>query len=190
MVTVKQFICIGWTPSNFVSSRSEKRNNAQQRPEDFMDEEDLEVFGIAPRQIVTTEPFAGEREDDGEKVRKRVREHNLLAPLEDIIRPTRMTIGMRLLNKMGWKEGQGIGPRITRDAGVKLYGCARAPTQEITDDVATGDLSFAPRDVEAFHFTPKDDFKGIGYKGLDPSAALHKQSAKENKKLMGMSGQV
>jgi G patch domain-containing protein 1 len=101
-----------------------------------------------------------------------------------------MTIGMRLLNKMGWKEGQGIGPRITRDAGVKLYGCARAPTQEITDDVATGDLSFAPRDVEAFHFTPKDDFKGIGYKGLDPSAALHKQSAKENKKLMGMSGQA
>ena len=29
----------------------------------------------------------------------------------------RMTIGMQLLNKMGWKEGQGIGPRVARDAG-------------------------------------------------------------------------
>ena len=31
----------GWTPSTFVSSRSERAKKQQARPEDFMDEEDL-----------------------------------------------------------------------------------------------------------------------------------------------------
>lgn len=31
----------GWTPSNFVSSRSERAKSHAARPEDFMDEEDL-----------------------------------------------------------------------------------------------------------------------------------------------------
>ena len=31
----------GWTPSTFVSSRSDRAKKKQARPEDFMDEEDL-----------------------------------------------------------------------------------------------------------------------------------------------------
>nr|CAD7206140.1 unnamed protein product [Timema douglasi] len=40
----------GWAPATFKSSRSERaaKSNAP-RPEDFMDEEDMEEFGIAPR---------------------------------------------------------------------------------------------------------------------------------------------
>lgn len=33
--------CIGWAPSTFVSSRSERAKQQAARPEDFMDEEDL-----------------------------------------------------------------------------------------------------------------------------------------------------
>lgn len=33
----------GWTPSSFVSSRSSRIEKREARPEDFMDEEDLEV---------------------------------------------------------------------------------------------------------------------------------------------------
>lgn len=35
--------CKGWQPSTFVSSRSTRHEQRGARPEDFMDEEDLEV---------------------------------------------------------------------------------------------------------------------------------------------------
>ena len=34
--------------------------------------------------------------------------------LESLICPSQNTIGVRMLRKMGWREGQGIGPRIKR----------------------------------------------------------------------------
>lgn len=34
--------------------------------------------------------------------------------LENLIRPSQNTIGVKMLRKMGWREGQGIGPRIKR----------------------------------------------------------------------------
>ncbi len=47
----------------------------------------------------------------------------------------RLPIGVKLLRKMGWKEGQGIGPRVKKkpkapkpDSGQKVYGCALPPT--------------------------------------------------------------
>ena len=43
--------------------------------------------------------------------------------------------------------------------------------QEEEDIFAVG-LLFAPKDIDAFTFTPKDNKHGLGYKGLDPSTAL------------------
>jgi G patch domain-containing protein 1 len=37
---------IGWAPSTFVSSRRNRSDHREFKPEDFMDEEDLEVFII------------------------------------------------------------------------------------------------------------------------------------------------
>lgn len=34
---------IGWEPTNYVSSRNSRNERKDARPEDFMDEEDLEV---------------------------------------------------------------------------------------------------------------------------------------------------
>ena len=45
------------------------------------------------------------------------------------------------------------------------------PNQEEEDIFAVG-LLFAPKDTDAFTFTPKDNKHGLGYKGLDPSTAL------------------
>jgi len=52
----------GWTPSTFVSSRSKRHEQEnleqpQQRPEDFMDDEDFSEHGIAPRKLKTTSNF-------------------------------------------------------------------------------------------------------------------------------------
>lgn len=47
----------GWTPSEFKSSRGEKAARRVQQASDFMDEEDVGEFGIAPQRIQTTDDF-------------------------------------------------------------------------------------------------------------------------------------
>lgn len=107
----------GWTPSTFVSSRAKRFESSRQKPEDFMDDEDLGEFGIAPRNVETTKLFSREREGRGK--RNNVPSTSGISldsvmkyALEDLVVPCRMSIGVRLLKKMGWKEGQGIGPRV------------------------------------------------------------------------------
>lgn len=34
--------------------------------------------------------------------------------LQNLIVPTRSTIGAKLLKSMGWKEGQGVGPKMVK----------------------------------------------------------------------------
>ena len=109
----------GWQPSTFVSSRSKKMEQTAQRPEDFMDEEDIGEFGIAPKRIITKEKFSVlDREP---QIRKRVVEADdalRVIPgepvLQGLVLPVKMSVGVELLKKMGWKEGQGIGPRERR----------------------------------------------------------------------------
>nr|XP_025710152.1 G patch domain-containing protein 1 isoform X1 [Callorhinus ursinus] len=179
----------GWTPSSFVSSRQNRADKSVLGPEDFMDEEDLSEFGIAPKAIVTTDDFASKTKD---RIREKARQlAAATAPipgatlLDDLITPAKLSIGFELLRKMGWKEGQGIGPRVKRkprrqkpDPGVKIYGCALPPggsegsEQEEDDDYVPENVTFAPKDVTPVDFTPKDNVHGLAYKGLDPHQAL------------------
>lgn len=48
----------GWKPSEFKSSRSEKADKKLQKPEDFMDQEDLGEFGIAPKRLKATNDYS------------------------------------------------------------------------------------------------------------------------------------
>lgn len=41
----------------------------EQRPEDFMDEEDMGEFGIAPRRLIATSQFAGDSDQSGSRKR-------------------------------------------------------------------------------------------------------------------------
>ncbi|KAL9131239.1 MAG: hypothetical protein Q9217_000781 [Psora testacea] len=137
----------GWTPSTFVSSRSNRNHNAaipQQRPEDFMDEEDMaEVEEV--RKLQTKDTFAGfsiaaESGSSGDS-------------FLGLFRPTGETMGMKLLKKMGWREGQGIGPKVRRKARV--------------DDTQGGEMGqfllFAPEDSQKILFQRKIDRKGLGF---------------------------
>ncbi|MED6253441.1 G patch domain-containing protein 1, partial [Ataeniobius toweri] len=108
----------GWTPSTFVSSRQQKADKHHARPEDFMDEEDFSEHGIAPREITTSQEFSSSRRDEAAEKARAVSAQAALIPgdtlLEELIAPARLSIGIELLRKMGWKEGQGIGPRVKR----------------------------------------------------------------------------
>ncbi|TTK32048.1 G patch domain-containing protein 1 [Bagarius yarrelli] len=153
---------------------------------------DFDEHGIAPRQITTTDSFASGKPD---QIRDKARAINCLtAPipgdtlLEELIAPARYShlssIGVELLRKMGWKDGQGVGPRVKRlprkqepvVTDVKVYGCAPPPAgseeSENDDEFAPVNVTFAPKDVTPVDFTPKDDVHGLGYRGLDPLRAL------------------
>ncbi|XP_039619545.1 G patch domain-containing protein 1 isoform X1 [Polypterus senegalus] len=178
----------GWAPSQFISSRQQKAEKQVFQPEDFMDEEDLAEHGIAPREIMTTDDFASLTKN---QIRSKAQALSVLAApipgatvLEDLIAASRISIGVKLLRKMGWKEGQGIGPRVKRKlqrqrngAGLRLYGCSLPPeesdkSEEEDDAYIPENVTFAPKDVTPIDFTPKDNLHGLGYSGIDPGKAL------------------
>ncbi|KAK5313975.1 hypothetical protein LTR70_007343 [Exophiala xenobiotica] len=115
------------------------QNSRQQRAEDFMDEEDLEEQEET-RQISTTDGFAGfgTAEDPGAR-----------DMLDDLFKPTEDTMGEKLLNKMGWKKGQGIGPRTRRSVD------PRDENSEVRE--------FPPEDSPMLAFSHKNDMRGLGF---------------------------
>ncbi|KAM7224048.1 hypothetical protein V8F06_000521 [Rhypophila decipiens] len=142
----------GWTPSTFVSSRTNRRKDdakaAQQRPEDFMDEEDL-AEAEESRKLQTSADFAGLGSTETDAAR--------LGGLMGIFRAQGETMGTKLLRKMGWKDGQGIGPKVRRQAQLGLQVDSRDGNQTHL---------FAPENVPMIRFNRKTDHKGLGYGGL------------------------
>jgi len=112
-----------------------------------MDEEDL-ADAEESRRIQTTAAFAGlgSTQDDISRA----------TDLMGLFRPDGETMGAKLLRKMGWKEGQGIGPKVRRQARLEL----RKDMNE-----KTGPFLFAPENVPMIRFTRKTDHRGLGYAG-------------------------
>ncbi|KAI9734898.1 MAG: hypothetical protein M1834_001978 [Cirrosporium novae-zelandiae] len=138
----------GWTPSSFVSSRTNRakdgKKTTQQRPEDFMDEEDLREAEEA-RQLQTNETFSGLGSTEHDQ--------NRIGSLMDLFRTRGETMGSKLLRKMGWREGQGVGPRVRRKA--RLDGSQEDQNGKVH--------LFAPENPSMIAFTRKNDHKGLGY---------------------------
>lgn len=175
----------GWTPTTYKSSRTNKSENVASRPEDFMDEEDLGEFGIAPKKVQVQDDFV-----DFAEQRKRVRDPPRMhdgpipgsPPLKNLFKPLSQSIGVKLLNHMGWRQGQGIGEHVKRGKPkqakeqpvVKVHGCALPPGTESSEeeDVFAAEHTFAPADVDDVLYVPKDNQHGIGYVPLDKHSVL------------------
>ncbi|KAL2835902.1 hypothetical protein BJY01DRAFT_222835 [Aspergillus pseudoustus] len=139
----------GWTPSTFVSSRQNRAKDArQQRAEDFMDEEDIREAEESSR-LHTNDDFSG----FGSTATDPTRREGLM----DIFKVTGETIGVKLLKRMGWKEGQGIGPKVRRRADLGDTK-PRSGLEEQT-------YLFAPENPPMVAFVRKTDYKGLGYEG-------------------------
>ena len=143
----------GWTPSTFVSSRTNRKRDApqeQQRPEDFMDDEDRADAEEA-KKLQTADTFAGLGPVD---------ERPSSEPFMDLMKTTGETMGVRLLKKMGWRDGQGVGPKIRRKARLEedqLLGVLGG------QDATTETHLFAPANSNIIAFVRKKDRKGLGY---------------------------
>ncbi|MCJ1430094.1 hypothetical protein MMC29_008009, partial [Sticta canariensis] len=142
----------GWTPSQFRSSRASRKKDAPvvpQKPEDFMDEEDV-ADAEESRKLQTSESFAGLGSTGEDRLLKE--------PMMDILKTTGDTMGVRLLRKMGWRDGQGIGPRVRR----------KARLDEEDDPGGGGGQEthlFAPENSRMISFMQKNDRKGLGFEG-------------------------
>ncbi|KAJ4134941.1 hypothetical protein NW768_004550 [Fusarium equiseti] len=140
----------GWTPSTFVSSRNNRHKKdgttqAQQRPEDYMDEEDL-ADATEAQKVQTSQAFAGLGS---------ARDVNT-GGLMGLLRAEGDTMGLKLLRRMGWRDGQGIGPKIRRSA--------RLDVEQKNPDTTETHL-FAPDNAEMIRFIRKNDRKGLGHDG-------------------------
>ena len=111
-----------------------------------MDEEDLAEAEEA-RKLQTVDAFAGLGSAAGEPSR----DENFM----DIFKTGGETMGVKLLKKMGWREGQGVGPKIRRKA--------RLDEEDAGSDQPTH--LFAPEDSSMISFIRKNDSKGLGFDG-------------------------
>ena len=86
--------------------------------------QDLGEFGIAPRAVTARETFNKQQEELPERagLKRQADIHAVIPgepPLQNLIIPAKSTVGARLLKSMGWKEGQGVGPKTVKYAANK-----------------------------------------------------------------------
>ena len=116
-----------------------------------MDEEDI-VDAEEAKKLQTSNSFAGLGSTETEISQRDA--------FMDILRPSGNTMGVNLLRKMGWREGQGVGPKVRRKA--------RLRDSENQGGVAAQETYlFAPENSKMISFVRKNDHKGLGYEGED-----------------------
>eukprot|EP00741_Cyanophora_paradoxa_P015085 tig00020848_g14556.t1 len=192
----------GWAPSTFVSSRAKKTERKESRPEDFMDDEDRAALGLGPSlrtkedydilsrgasSAETRKPSPDEATSTGSSAVPRFVPDSLIIPARD-------SIGTKLLRAMGWREGQGIGPKRAKkrqkttkerageyNSDKALIDTLRNQSSTLNegevvavdlDDVVDseeGSQLVAPTDVSSYEAKPKTDFYGLGF---DPLASV------------------
>ncbi|KAH8697353.1 putative G-patch domain protein [Talaromyces proteolyticus] len=140
----------GWTPATFVSSRANRAQKAkQQQVEDFMDEEDVREAEES-KQLQTSEDFAGFGSTKSHLAQS--------GGIMDLLKADGETMGVKLLKRMGWREGQGIGPKVRRKANL---GDGTQPGNEPQPSTHL----FAPENAPTVTFIRKTDHKGLGFEG-------------------------
>lgn len=87
--------------------------------------------------------------------------------LQSLVVPSKSSIGHTILQKLGWRAGQGIGPRVTlRKLQIQEGKLGRVRAGMETDEEVSEEASkhtFAPRDTKLLVYETKDDKGGLGY---------------------------
>ncbi|CAG8436407.1 1610_t:CDS:10 [Funneliformis caledonium] len=166
----------GWSPSTFVSSRKNRSDRKDFKPEDFMDDEDLEEV-LQNQKLVATDEFDSFGSTERELEKKRMLASSMEASgsvlgalpdkfIDDLVLPNKDPVGVRLLKAMGWREGQGIGPRISK-------------IQNDDSEFLESDMStlFAPKDTEIINFDQKSNTYGLDFDSFKDAPEFIPQSS-------------
>ncbi|CAI5730908.1 unnamed protein product [Peronospora destructor] len=193
----------GWTPKTFSSSRKNRSSRVEQRPEDFMDEEDDPLLG---KRLETSECYDTVQTDSKRRLKQQQQqpESSQAAAIpvftlpDDWILPVHDSIGVNLLKQMGWKEGHGIGKRIRRHkfqeeeeekerGGHVMHDADADKTHMQLQEEAEEEVSVLSRkvfDVQKVFLKPKLDRHGIGFDPYTdaPEFSVYKQQQQEKEK--------
>ncbi|KAJ3513108.1 hypothetical protein NMY22_g15139 [Coprinellus aureogranulatus] len=173
----------GWTPSTFVSSRNDRAKAKVAKPEDFMDEEDLQE--MKERMLVSgDQPSVSAAGPSAEQGSFGFDNDPVAAALQG---QGQDTAGARILKKMGWRPGQGIGPRVSlrerkrQDAqafdpytGVKSTGNS---LDVASDDEEANKHTYPRRDTPILHVSNQNKRFGLGY---TPGLSLNERLGVKN----------
>lgn len=192
----------GWTPSTFRSSRKDKERQSgsnvttASRPEDFMDEEDLEALREGRGALGSTQTYGMEKvqpESDPLMAMLRLGSGTNQAPSADSsssIQLSSSSLGTRLLQRMGWRSGQGLGPRISFKKRLEMLALmGKAPPDDEKEDKEAGKHLWPPPDTPMPIFSTKQDTKGLGWTGQSSNVgldeAIKRARAEESRKAGG-----
>ena len=125
-----------------------------------MDDED----GLLGGALELQEPFAGKGSGEGSEAASGWLTGENAPPLvKDLIVAADRSIGVRLLQRMGWRAGHGVGARVPMSEGDVHGGIAKAVIPIGAFDELTGQVTRAPEDFRVRIPPPKDDLHGLGF---------------------------
>lgn len=156
----------GWAPSSFRSSRASRAPERASRVEDFMDEEDL-ADHRENLQLRTTADYARADERDP---------FAALGTSHSSVRATTSQLGQRILQHMGWKPGQGIGPLVSAKRRAQLAETLRAYGVDVAVPDTDAPHMFPPPDTALPPLAPNLTRQGLGSRttALDAALARHR----------------
>lgn len=179
----------GWNPTEFKSSRADKkseRKSFSQKPQDFMDEEDLAELAQS-KELQTNSNFGSTSTNSHHLPRKTydpltgtIEEESGLdllgaqssrpsavdIALSELVQPSNERAGQRIMRKMGWRDGQGIGPRITHERRLLLaskLGIDLNSQRDLEDDAERTKHLYAPIDRPVKPIQPWPGTSGLGH---------------------------
>ena len=159
----------GWAPSTFRSSRSDKndtnaKTNNPQSIEQFLDEDELEELNRA-KKLQSTSTYDTFGSTAAENARRAVAEDSRHRPSSipgllpaEVIAPVAEGIGIQLLQRMGWRQGKGIGGGNNTAAAALQSGGGSGGRRGWGRVVGVGTANTPLHLV-----TPKHDVHGLGF---------------------------
>lgn len=148
----------GWKPQTFTSKRGQKSNYKQQSVLDFADDED----GLLGSKLLMKEDFVSDSSKGADNKASWLDPSGAIPGpiMKELIVASSRTVGIRLLQKMGWKEGQGVGARVRMDAH-EAVDKSKVPSSAL--DYGGAGITKAPSDYTITIPVPKADLYGLGF---------------------------
>lgn len=177
----------GWTPQTFTSSRKSRAEHKKQSIYNFLDEEDIKDMGgnaLETSQQYDTFGFtAAEHARKQASKEQNERPSAIPGPVPDeFVVPATTSIGVKLLMKMGWRQGRTIkdahadslyeSRREARKAFLALSGISNSEDQDkvssqksrVDENVAQSfDDMGASGNTPVYVLHPKEDLHGLGF---------------------------
>ncbi|XP_062228742.1 G patch domain-containing protein TGH homolog [Phragmites australis] len=192
----------GWTPQTFTSSRKNRAEVKKQSIHSFLDEDDVKDMG--GNALETSQQYDTFGFTAAEYARKQASKEQKERPLaipgpipDELVVPTTNSIGVKLLTKMGWRQGRSIrdshsdslyeSRRNARKAFIALSGVKNDEGEDQIDSdkpsldqtvVGSFEEMRASRNTPVYVLHPKQDLHGLGY---DPFK--HAPEFRDRKKL-------